>query len=158
MAETNDEAIQAVLADESTPKPLRDAYAALQQQLNEAKAESAIVKREAAFAKAGLKDVPHRSLFEKSYEGELNPEAIQEAAKEYGLVEDIAAADQTRADLEAHRRIGAAGSSVPSAPDDAMAALDRAGNNPEAIKRVIEQFGPELGVGLPPSAQGYRVV
>ena len=61
MADTNDEAIQQALADESTPKPLRDAYASLQQQLSELQTENAAAKREAAFKRefpdSWLKDV-----------------------------------------------------------------------------------------------------
>jgi hypothetical protein len=157
--ESNDDAISAALADESTPKALREAYEVIQRQLSESQGDLTALRREAAFSKAGLKDLPHRSLFEKAYEGEMDPDKIRESAKQYGLVDESEGSQQQAStDLEAYRRIGAAGSNVAPAADDAMAALDRAGSNPELIKRVIEQYGSELGVGLPPNAQGYRIV
>jgi hypothetical protein len=161
MAEITDETIQAALADESTPKPLRDAYNAMRQDLEAARAEVATGKREAAFAKAGLSDLPHRELFERSYDGDLTPEAIREAASPYGLVTGTtdAAAAASRELAEATRQVQA-GTSTTTQPqaDDAMAALNRAGNNPEAIKAVIQKYGPDLGVGLPASVGGYRLV
>lgn len=157
----NDEAIQAALADESTPKPLRDAYAAAQRDLEAARAEIATGKREAAFKDAGLKDDPTVELFKRSYEGDLTPEAIRLAAVPYGLaaeaVVDTAAADQAL--LEATRRVQAGTSTTtPTQGDDAMAALDRAGNNPEAIKAVIAKYGADLGVGLPASVGNHRLI
>ena len=46
------------------------------------------MKRELAFAKAGLPmDDPKMSYFIKGYEGEMEPEAIREAASEAGFLE-----------------------------------------------------------------------
>ena len=161
MAETNDETIQAALADESTPKPLREAYEALRRDLDAARAEVATGKRESAFAKAGLSDLPHRELFERSYEGDLTAEAIREAATPYGLVtasaDAAAAASQALAEATRQVQAGTSTTTQPQA-DDAMTALDRAGSNPEAIKAVIQKYGPDLGVGLPASVGNHRLI
>ena len=159
MAETNDEAIQAALADESTPKALRDWAASLQRDLESARSEIATGKREAAFRDAGLKDDPTVELFKRAYDGDLTPEAIRLAAIPYGLTaEPVANAVADRELLEATRRVQAGTSQTPTQADDAMAALDRAGSNPEAIKAVIQKYGADLGVGLPATVGGHRLI
>ena len=160
MADTNDEAIQAALADESTPKALRDWAASLQRDLESARSEIATGKREAAFRDAGLKDDPTVELFKRAYDGDLTPEAIRLAAIPYGLTADAtaAAAAADRELLEATRRVQAGTSTTPPAAEDAFTALDRAGNNPEAIKAVIQKYGAELGVALPASVGGHRLI
>lgn len=162
MAEMTDEAIQAALADESTPKALRDWATSLQAELVTARTEASAVKREAAFAKAGLSDLPHKSLFERTYEGEMTPEAIKEAAKEYGLVPETPAANATvqdRADLDAIRRTQAASSGATTGANDGdlFDALDRAGSTADVMK-LIRERGSEMGVSLPESAGGYTLV
>jgi len=158
MAESNDETIQAALADESTPKPLRDAYAALQTQLAEANKTIATKDREAAFTKAGLADLPHRSLFEKSYEGDLTPEAIREAATPYGLVTDAAATAATadREALDAIARGQRASSGTPAGGEDILARMDTM--SPAEIQHLINTRGAEFGVSLPASVGGNRLI
>lgn len=161
MAETTDETIQAALADESTPKALRDWATSLQRDLDAARTEIATGKRESAFKDAGLKDDPTVELFKRTYDGDLTPEAIKLAAIPYGLVAEAAAADTSAADrelLEATRRVQAGTSTTPTQADDAFTALDRAGSNPEAIKAVIQKYGADLGVGLPATVGGHRLI
>lgn len=163
MADMTDEAIQAALADESTPKALREWATSLQAELVTARTEASAVKREAAFAKAGLQDLPHRSLFERTYEGELTPEAIKEAAKEYGLVSETStdnnSTNQDRADLDAIRRMQGAssGAANPGNAGDLFDALDRT-NGPGDVLKLIRERGAEMGVTLPESAGGYTLV
>ena len=158
----SDEEIQSHLSDENTPAPLREAYEALKGQLESERASRTQIEREAAFLKAGLADLPHRALFEKTYEGEMNAEAIKEAAKEYGLVPDPTATttptDTNRADLDAIRRTQqASAGAAPEAPMDFGDALDRA-RSPQEWEAIMAQAPPESGIRLKGTVGGSRLI
>lgn len=111
------------------------------------------LERRAAFAESGLADLPHRELFERTYDGDLTAEAIRDAADKYGLVPDASSAaatqqSQSQADLEAFRRVGQAsqGAGTPGAVrfEDA---LDNAGSYEEVLS-VLASGGAGAGIGL----------
>ena len=119
------------------------------------------LERRAAFAEAGLADVPHRELFEKSYEGEMTAEAIRAEAEKYGLtgtqtpppppVED-------RSGLDALRRVAAASNGAPAgAPMLLEDAMDRA-RSPQELDAIIANAPPEAGIALPRSVRGSRLI
>ena len=159
----SDEEIQAHLADESTPAPLRAAYEVLRGQLEAERAKNVATERRAAFAEAGLPDSPVRALFEKTYEGEMTAEAIKAAAEPYGLTGTPAAPAQTppaedRSGLEALRRVAAASNGAPAgAPMDFGDALDRA-QSPEHWDAIMANAPPEAGIVLPRSVRGSRII
>lgn len=158
----SDEEIQTHLSDENTPAPLREAYEALRGQLESERAKNVAVEREAAFLKAGLADLPHRSLFEKTYEGEMNAEAIKEAAKQYGLVPDPTATTtptpENRADLDAIRRTQQASSGAPAgAPMDFGDALDRA-RSPQEWDAIMANAPADSGIRLKGTVGGHRLI
>lgn len=157
----SDEEIQAQLADESTPAPLRAAYEVLKGQLEAERAKNVATERRAAFAEAGLPDSPVRALFEKTYEGEMTAEAIKAAAEPYGLTGTPAAqtpAPEDRSGLEALRRVAAASNGAPAgAPMLLEDAIDRA-QGPEQVMAVIRNAPPEAGISLPRSVNGSRLI
>ena len=162
MAEISDEERQSHLSDENTPAPLRDAYNALKGQLESERASRTQIEREAAFLKAGLADRPHRALFEKTYEGEMNAEAIKEAAKEYGLVPDpnavITPPPVDRSGLDAIRRTQQASSGAATdAPMDFGDALDRVRTVAE-WNAVMANAPAETGIRLQGTVGGHRIV
>lgn len=66
------------------------------------KAENARMKRELAFAKAGIPLTdPRMNYFVKGYEGELEPDAIREAATEAGFLAAPVAAQEQAVDTNA---------------------------------------------------------
>lgn len=77
-------------ADEPKQNPLRQAFKQKEKETAELKkllADAQEAKRELAFLKAGVNpDDPAAKYFVKAYDGELNPEAIQQAAYEARLI------------------------------------------------------------------------
>lgn len=131
---------------EETPRGLRRAA-------NKAKkleAELNTLRRELAFAKAGIPmNDPKMGYFIKGYEGELDPDAIREAAEEAGFlqVEATQTAPQQQApDMAAQQRIMRA--SVGAVTEDiseeaAIARMEEAmqeGGLP-ALLEVAQQYG-----------------
>ncbi len=131
---------------DETPKGLRRAA-------NKAKkleAELAQMKRELAFAKAGLPmDDPKMSYFIKGYEGEMEPEAIREAASDAGFLqiqEPAPQASQDAPEMAAQQRVMRA--SVGAASEDVseeaalvrMEEAMREGGIP-ALLDVAQQYG-----------------
>ena len=131
---------------EETPRGLRRAA-------NKAKkleAELNTLRRELAFAKAGIPmNDPKMGYFIKGYEGELEPDAIREAAEEAGFLQVESApvqAQQEAPDMAAQQRIMRA--SVGAATEDiseeaAIARMEEAmqeGGLP-ALLEVAQQYG-----------------
>jgi hypothetical protein len=131
---------------DETPKGLRRAA-------NKAKkleAELNTLRRELAFAKAGIPmNDPKMGYFIKGYEGELEPDAIREAAEEAGFLQVESApvqAQQEAPDMAAQQRIMRA--SVGAATEDiseeaAIARMEEAmqeGGLP-ALLEVAQQYG-----------------
>lgn len=135
--------------------------AQLQADLESERASRTQLERRAAFAEAGLPDVPERELFLESYKGELTVEAIKEAAGKYPTLTNGAPTNTTpdnRADLDAIRRTQQASQGAPTtAPMDFGEALDRA-RSQEEWNEVMANAPAESGIKLARTHQGYRIV
>lgn len=118
------------------------------------KAENTRMKRELAFAKAGIPLTdPKMNYFVKGYEGELEAEAIREAAVEAGflVVEQSASQEQTdtqeeQAVAQAQRRVMAASAGATSEDISEAAAIARMEaamqeGGLEAMLDVARQYG-----------------
>lgn len=118
------------------------------------KAENTRMKRELAFAKAGIPLTdPKMNYFVKGYEGELEAEAIREAAVEAGflVVEQSAPQEQTdtqegQAVAQAQRRVMAASAGATSEDISEAAAIARMEaamqeGGLEAMLDVARQYG-----------------
>lgn len=134
--------------------------AQLQADLETERATRTQLERRAAFLEAGLSDLPHRELFEKTYEGEMNAEAIKAEAAKYGLISGASVDTQpdNRADLDAARRIQQASAGSPTgAPMDFADALARA-RSPQEWDAVMAQAPVEAGIRLKGTVAGNRLV
>lgn len=116
------------------------------------KAENARMKRELAFAKAGIPLTdPKMNYFVKGYEGDLEPEAIREAATEAGfLATEVApqeqAAPEAQVAAEAQQRVMAASAGATAEDISEAAALARMEaamqeGGIEAMLDVARQYG-----------------
>lgn len=117
------------------------------------KAENAKLQREIAFAKAGLPlSDPKMNYFIKGYDGELDAEAIREAAAEAGFISSQVdqASEQQQAQqqfsLEAQNRVmhASAGAFVEDASEAAALARMEAAMNEggmESMLEVVRQYG-----------------
>lgn len=116
------------------------------------KAENAKLQREVAFAKAGLPLAdPKMSYFIKGYDGELEAEAIREAAAQAGFISsqgDVSAEQQAQQQmsLEAQGRVmsASAGAFVEDASEAAALARMEAAMNEggmDAMLDVVRQYG-----------------
>ena len=127
--------------------------AANQKKKLEAELES--MRRELAFAKAGLPlDDPRMRYFVKGYEGEMTAESIREAALEAGFLasqkQEQAPDPQMQAAAAAQQRVmqASAGATTPdSSESSALAALEEAmrEGGVEGLLEVARQYG------IPPS-------
>jgi hypothetical protein len=120
-----------------------------------AKAEADQLRRELAFTKAGIPEEGVGKLFRKAYEGETDPAAIIEAAREYGITgqatQQTETVDAVREELEQHRAIvGATGTNAsgPTQEQELLAAIQQ-GNSVEEVMQVINQMGNEAGLFAP---------
>lgn len=116
------------------------------------KAENAKLQREIAFAKAGLPlSDPKMNYFIKGYDGELDAEAIREAAAQAGFISsqgDASAEQQAQqqVSLEAQNRVmsASAGAFVEDASEAAaLARMEQAMNEGgmDAMLDVVRQYG-----------------
>lgn len=116
------------------------------------KAELAQLKREVAFAKAGLPlDDPRMNYFVKGYEGELEPEAIREAATTAGFLtaaqqNEAVQNAQTQAAAVAEQRVMAASAGAVAEDITEAAAIARMEaamqeGGLEAMLDVARQYG-----------------
>ena len=115
-------------------------------------AELRLIKRELAFAKAGIPlDDPKMSYFVKGYDGELEADAIKAAAVEAGfLASQQPVSEQPTINPEAQQRVMAA--SAGAMPEDVSeeAALSRLESameegGVEAFLDVVRQYGIPIG-------------
>lgn len=131
-------------AEDQTPKALR-------RQANKAKkleAELNTMRRELAFARAGLPmDDPKMSYFIKGYEGDLDSEAIRNAAFESGFLQASKSPEPKAApDLGAQTRImqASAGAAVEDISEAAaLARLEQAmeEGGVDAMLAVAQEYG-----------------
>lgn len=116
------------------------------------KAENAKLQREIAFAKAGLPLAdPKMNYFIKGYDGELDAEAIREAAAQAGFISSQGEASeqqqaQQQVSLEAQNRVmhASAGAFVEDASEAAaLARMESAMNEGgmDAMLEVVRQYG-----------------
>lgn len=116
------------------------------------KAELTQLKREVAFARAGIPlDDPRMNYFVKGYDGELEPESIREAATTAGfltVVQPTEAADtaQTQAAAVAEQRVMAASAGAVAEDISEAAAIARMEaamqeGGLEAMLDVARQYG-----------------
>jgi hypothetical protein len=116
------------------------------------KAELAQLKREVAFAKAGIPlDDPRMSYFVKGYEGELEPDVIREAATTAGFLtapqqQDAAQNAQNQASAVAEQRVMAASAGAVAEDTSEAAAISRMESamqegGIEAMLDVARQYG-----------------
>lgn len=118
------------------------------------KAENTRMKRELAFAKAGIPLTdPKMNYFVKGYEGDLEAEAIREAAVEAGFLVVEQSAPQEQADThegeavaQAQRRVMAASAGATSEDISEAAAISRMEaamqeGGLEAMLDVARQYG-----------------
>ena len=109
-----------------------------------AKQEAQQAKRELALMKAGIDlESGTGKLFAKAYDGEATPEAIKEAAQQYGLV-PTSQTTGVQSDLSAIDRIarasaGAGATVTPSALDDIRIAA-----NPEEFIKILQANGVSI--------------
>ena len=115
--------------------------------------ELAQMKRELAFAKAGINpDDPRMKYFVKGYDGELTAEAVRQAAVEAGFIQSqtAQAAQQANAALGAESRVAqaSAGAIMPDTGEDAaLLAMEQAmeEGGVDAMLEVARQYGIPIG-------------
>ena len=126
-----------------TRNPLRARMKQLEKENAEAKkllAEAEAERRELAFVKAGIDPTsPMAKCFVKGYDGELNPEAIREAAVEAQLISPPQ--NQPSADeMQAWQRTNkvAAGSQTSQPPVDWTRRLNEA-TSPREVEQILSE-------------------
>lgn len=144
------------LEDEDAGTDIRSLRRAAQS-AKKLKAENAKLQREIAFAKAGLPlSDPKMNYFIKGYDGELDPEAIREAASQAGFIaaqEPVNAEQQAQqqVSLEAQNRVmsASAGAFVEDASESAALARMEAAMNEggmDAMLDVVRQYGIPVSI------------
>lgn len=122
--------------------PLRKHIKQLEQEvaeLRKERAEAAAAKRELAFAKSGIPlESPIAKYFIKGYDGELEPDAIRQAALEAGLMQ--APPDRSSQEAAAWKRTEqvAAGSNVSEPPVDFITRINNARSQAEVEQILLE--------------------
>jgi len=123
----------------------------IQRERDSALAELETYKRDAEFTKMGIPDIGVGRLFRKAYDGDVTPEAVLAAAKEYGILEsrpqDQARHSDTDAELAQLARVqgatvGSSGSN-PVAPEQQFAAGLADANTPEEVMAFIQNMRSE---------------
>lgn len=139
------------LEDEADGTDIRSLRRAAQS-AKKLKAENAKLQREIAFAKAGLPlSDPKMNYFIKGYDGELEAEAIRQAAAQAGFISAQGEADQQQqaqqqSSLEAQNRVmtASAGAFAEDASEAAaLARMESAMNEGgmDAMLEVVRQYG-----------------
>lgn len=116
------------------------------------KAENTLMRRELAFAKAGIPlDDPKMNYFVKGYDGELEVEAIREAASSAGFIQvaqeqDVSESPELQQTAQAQRRVMAASAGATSEDISEEAAIGRMElamqeGGIEAMLDVARQYG-----------------
>lgn len=137
--------------DQTTDDQIPEGYVSREniRELETQAAESKALKRENAFLKAlGPSDDPRLGYFQKGYDGDLNPEAIREAAKRDGFLATQAATAPPavpQADLDAQARIAGAssGAGAPGAGDDYFRKLQECKSPEEVMELCARTQYPE---------------
>jgi hypothetical protein len=138
--------------EELNPRDLRAQLAQRAKEADELRAQLEATKRDAEFTKAlgNDADAPWVKYFQKGYDGDINAEAIRQAATEAGFLTPINSEAPQRQfeDLSGHARMAAnaAGGSGAGKVDwtEALAEADRIPDPVEreaAILSVVERYG-----------------
>jgi hypothetical protein len=126
-----------------TRNPLRARMKQLEKENAEARkllAEADTAKRELAFVKAGIDlSSPANKYFVKGYDGDLDPDAIRQAAVEAQLISPPVAPSQTE-EAQAWNRTAkiAAGSQTAQPPVDWAKRLDQA-TSPKEVEQILSE-------------------
>jgi len=131
------------IEESDTRNPLRARMKQLEKENAEAKkllAEAEVAKRELAFVRAGLDPLSAKhKYFVKAYDGDLDPEAINQAAVEAQLISSPQT--QTSADeMQAWQRTNkvAAGSQTSQPPIDWSRRLNEA-TSPREVEQILSE-------------------
>ena len=131
------------IEESETRNPVRARMKQLEKETAELRkqvAEAEAAKRELAFVKAGIDPLqPMTKYFVKAYDGDLNPEAIRQAAVEAQLISPPQ--NQPSADeMQAWQRTNkvAAGSQTPQPPVDWARRLNEA-TSPREVEQILSE-------------------
>lgn len=147
--ETED--VEPRVLDPNIRKQLRQAKKA-QQERDNAIAELESYKRDLAFTKLGIPEDGVGRLFRKAYDGDTSPEAVLEAAREYGVISpkpvEAVGNSETDAELQQLARVqgatvGSSGSN-PVAPDQKFAAGMADAQSPEEVMAFLKSMKSEF--------------
>ena len=131
------------IEESDTRNPLRARMKQLEKENAEAKkllAEAEVAKRELAFVKAGLDPLsPMTKYFVKAYDGDLNPDAIRQAAVEAQLISPPDS-QPTPSETQAWQRTAklAAGSQTAQPPVDWNRRLNEA-TSPKEVEQILSE-------------------
>ena len=119
-------------------------------------AEAAAAKRELNLIRAGVDlDSPTGKLFAKAYDGELDVDAIKEAAAEYGVIQ--APATQASPEVLAQQRISQISQGAVEAPADFAGELANA-QTPEEVMAIVTRAGIDTSYEQPSAAEQARLM
>ena len=112
----------------------------------ELEAQLAAMQRETVFARAlGSTDHPARKYFEKGYDGELDIDAVRNAAKEAGLIgaqqSQPEAPQQRHDDLSAYARMAATSAGADAAGQEDLADRIRNAASQEEVMAIMTDAG-----------------
>lgn len=111
----------------------------------QAKAEAEAAKRELALLKAGINlDSPQGKLFVKAYDGDPTVEAIQAAAREYGVLDAPAEPSVPAEELAAMDRISSAGAGSAQGAGADWSSQMAAADSPAAVIDILRKAGVEI--------------
>lgn len=106
---------------------------------DQATAEANAALRELAFLKAGIPDNGPGKLFAKAYDGELNAEAIRQAAIDFEIIREEASVPEDELSIHTRMTQTASGAAPSSGKPDPEAEL-RAAKTPEELREVIRKY------------------
>ena len=135
--------------------------AQLEQDLAQERQARMDLEKRNAFAEAGLPASPLRDLIQKEYTGELNADAIKTYAAQYNLVpQSTTTAPAGSPNLDAERRVAGATAGAGQPPDATAAFEDRlfAARTPKEFDAILADAPSDLGIALPRTYQGSRVI
>jgi Tfp pilus assembly protein PilX len=132
---------------ESKPNPVRQRMKQLEKEAEELRkqvAEAAAARRELAFVKAGIDPSnPMAKYFVKGYDGELDPEAIKQAAMEAQLISPPQPVVNTEADAWQRTNSVAAGSQTAQPPVDWARRIAEA-SSPAEVEAIMAEARTQL--------------
>jgi len=138
------------LEDDQDPEDragLRKQLRAASKERDQARRQLEQLQRDTAFLKAGVPETKQSAYFIKGYDGEMNPEAIRQAAVEAGFITEQSSVPAD--EQAAHERIAdaSAGANVPQ-PQMAqvmekLAGIDVSGRDPFAANKIFEVMKTE---------------